>query len=112
MPPDDSPSWWSDELAHEVRTAITGVKLHAQLVARVAWPTTAAQHQRVHERVVAIDEAATTALRHLNRLLAVHAARWPDGALQQMPGADPAQDRDPDAPEDGPLGRAGSRRAE
>jgi len=110
MPPDSESSWWSDELAHEVRTAATTVKLHAQLMLRVAWPTSLAQHQRLHERATEIDAAATTALRHFNRLLEEHATRWPDGRrqAQEQPGADPTIDRDPDAPRDGPLGSVSS----
>jgi len=104
MPPDLSSPLWSDEFAHEVRTAITSMKLHAHLIRRVAWPTTDAQHHGVHERASAIDQAATTALRHFNRLLEEHANRWPDGGTQRLPGANPAQDRDPHAREAGPLG--------
>ncbi len=110
MPPDLPAPLWSDELAHEVRTAITGLKLHAQLILRVAWPTSSDQHRRLHERATEIDQAATTALRHFNRLLEEHATRWPDGRrqAQEQPGADPTNDRDPNAPRDGPLGSASS----
>jgi len=102
MPPDLPSPLWSDEFAHEVRTAITSMKLHAHLIRRVAWPTSSDQHRRLHERA--------TALRHFNRLLEEHATRWPDGRrqAQEQPGADPTNERESDAPRDGPLGAASS----
>ena len=106
MPP-AHPSRWSDELAHEVRTALTSVKLQAHLLSRVIWPTTEAEHHAAQARVAAIDQAATTAVRHLNRLIAEHGLRWSDGEPPpETPGADPAAERDPAAPRDDPLAAA------
>jgi hypothetical protein len=62
-----------DLFIHEIRTALTVVKIHAQSLARTQWSVNAEERSHLTSRLKCIDDAANRAAKHVADLVEANA---------------------------------------